>query len=207
MKQMILLALVAVMIGLAGCATARPDRSRKAAASMKELNDSLALGQSQLKRVQEATSDLARAKPEELRATYERFAQEASALRDTADDAREETRSMRKNAKAYFAGWEKELNDISNGELQQMSRERRALLESEYGRISAAMSELVQAYEAYEKDVADLEKFLGNDLTRVGSELARPFLARLPGEAEAVRRALGKAQAALGHLQDVLKPK
>lgn len=201
------LILILAALCLAGCSTTRQERSKIAAASMRDVNQMLAKGAEQTVAVQAAAKTLAQVQAGDIRGAYERYSKEARKLRALAADARDQGQAMRKRSKSYFARWEKELAQISNRDLKQMSQERQALLQSEYGEISAAMNALSQAYVTFEATLDDVEKFLGNDLTPTGLRLAKPHLQRLDKEADAVLAGTRKAQAAISHLADVLKPR
>lgn len=207
MKKILVATLSLCLAGLVGCSTTRQERSVKASKSMAELNALLTQGFKQTETLQDSLNALAKAKPDDLRKAYDAFAKNADKLRSIADDARSQAKSMKKNSDAYFSVWEKELNEISNNQLKKMSKERQALLQSEYREIAAAMTGLGAAYKAYEQDLSDIEKFLGNDLTSVGGDLAKPYLTKLANESDAVLRSTKKAQSAIVHLEAVLKPK
>ncbi len=207
LRKMFVLTVTLGLAGLVGCSTTRQERSKNASTSMRELNQLLSQAGTQTEKLQASVDKLVKAGPDDLRKAYEQFAKDAGTLRSLAGDARAQGKAMKKSSEAYFSSWEKELSQISNSDLKKMSKERQALLQGEYGDIAAAMSALGKAYTAYEKDLADMERFLGNDLTRAGSELAKPFLTRLNQEADTVQSATRKAQAAISHLETVLKPK
>lgn len=201
------LALLAIAGILTGCATTRQEKSARTASTMGELRKLLATGAEQTGKLQDAAENLAKVKTDDLRQAYERFAMEAKQLRAVAAETRNVNTSMSKKAHDYFANWEKEVAEIGNGDLKEMSRERQFLVQQEYGEISSTMRELDMSYTAYETDLADIEKFLGNDLTRVGSDFAKPYLNKLSAKADLVKAATRKAEAAVAHLEDVLKPK
>ena len=69
------------------------------------------------------------------------------------------------------------------------------------------MGALEKAYVAYEQDLADVERFLGNDLTRAGSDLAGPYLEKLAGEASGVLGASRNVRTGIASLEQVLAPR
>lgn len=202
-----LVLVVLSILVLTGCSTARQERAQNTATSMTSLRSLLARGSEQTSALQEAITQLTLTKPDGLRKSYDQFARKAAELRGTADEARDVGAAMKKRAKAYFANWEKEMSQISNSDLKALSKERQALLSQEFAAISAAMSDLGLAYTAYERDLSDMERFLGNDLTRVGSNLAVPHLDRLAKESGSVKAAIERTSAAVRHLETTLSPK
>lgn len=201
------LAALAIVGLLVGCSTTRQEKSAQAASSMGDLHKLLSQGAAQATKLKVAAGELSAVKTDDLRKSYDRFAEESKDLRSIADDARGQSAAMNKSAKAYFGNWEKELAEISNSDLKKMSKDRQAVLEREYEQITSAMNGLRKAYTAFENDLTDIEKFLGNDLTRNGSDLAKPYLAKLGSEADTVIAATQKAEAAITHLETILKPK
>lgn len=191
----------------AGCSTSRQARSADAVASLRDVRTLLERGQGRVDDLQRATLELQGAPAADLRKTYERFARAAKDLRSIAASTRSQALSMRKRGTAYLSAWEKEVGRIQNADLQGMSRERQALLSQDFGRVQAAMAALETAYVAYEKDLTDLETFLGNDLTRAGGDLARPHLKKLADDSAAVRAASEAARTAVSGLEKVLAPK
>ncbi len=209
MKEKATMALVAlaVLALMTGCSTTRQDRSKVAAASMGDLSQLLSKGERQAAAMEGAAGQLAAATPAKLRDAYGVFAKDARVFRATAETARDQARAMQKRSRRYFSTWEKELEQIANADLKKMSRERQALLESEFNAITADMAVLGKAYAACETSLADVEKFLGNDLTGVGADLARPHVKRLAQETAEVRSATQRALGAITHLEKTLKPR
>jgi len=192
---------------LAGCSTTRQEKSARAVSSMGDLRQLLSKGADQTVKLKASTDSLASAKTGDLRNAYDGFAKDATSLRGIAADVRSLKADMSSAAGAYLVNWEKELGQISNSDMKKMSRDRQALMKKEFGDITSAMGALGKAYAAYEKDIADIEKFLGNDLTQAGSTAVKPYLAKLVTEADSVISATKKAEGAVAHLEDALKPK
>jgi hypothetical protein len=192
---------------MSACSTTRQERSAKAVSSLREVRELLAKGEGKVGDLQKEGGALQKAGPDNLRSAYDRFASAAKDLRNVAAETRGEAGAMRARATDYFSAWEKELGQINNVELRKMSRERQSLLNQDFGRIQRAMSSLEKAYVAYEKDLADVERFLGNDLTRMGSEMAGPYLAKLAEEASGVLGASKDVREAIASLEQVLAPR
>ncbi len=192
---------------LAGCATTRQEKSAQTASTMEDLSLLLTKSTEQAGKLQNAAEYLATVNSDGLRQAYDRFAKEATELRSIAAKTLSVNESLGKKAKDYFANWEKELGEISNSDLKTMSRDRQTLLQQQYSELSTAMDEWNKVYMGYEKNLADLEKFLGNDLTQVGSEFAKPYLEKLASDTESFKGATQKTEATVSRLGDVLKPK
>ena len=192
---------------LSACSTTRQERSAKAVSSLREVRELLAQGEGKVGELQKTTAALQKAGPDDLRKAYDQFDSAAKELRAVASDTTSQAAAMRKRAKDYFSAWEKEVGQINNVELRNLSQERRSLLNQDFVRIQSAMHALEKAYVAYEQGLADTERFLGNDLTRVGSDLVKPYLDKLGHKASTVLAASEETRAAITRLEHVLAPR
>lgn len=204
MKTMIGLILLAL---LAGCSTTRQERSAQAATSMGDLRKMLDRGAEQSIELVAATDKLSAASPADIRKSYEQFSKGAQRLRSTAADVKSLSASMKKRANVYLSQWEKEIGSINDGGLRQMSRERQVALEQEFRKLAASMASLGQNYNSAERNLSDIEKFVGNDLTVAGGDMAKPALERLSGDLLKVKASLRLAQDELSYLEQMLKPR
>jgi hypothetical protein len=204
MKTMIGLMVLAL---LAGCSTTRQDRSDQAATSMGDLRKMLDRGAEQSVELIAATDKLSAASPADIRKAYAEFSKAAQGLRSVAEDGKALSASMKKRSNVYLSNWEKEIGSISDSNLQQMSRERQAALEQEFRKLAASVAGLGQTYNSFERNLSDIEKFVGNDLTVAGRDMAKPALERLSGDLLKVKASTRSAQDALSRLEQMLKPR
>jgi hypothetical protein len=204
MKTMIGLIVLAL---LAGCSTTRQDRSAQAATSMSDLRKMLDRGAEQSVELVAATDKLSAASPSDIRKAYAQFSKGAQGLRSIAEDGKSLSASMKKRSNIYLSKWEKEIGSINDSDLRQMSRERQAALEQEFRKLAASMAGLGQTYNSFERNLSDIEKFVGNDLTVAGRDMAKPALERLSGDLLKVKASTRSAQDALSRLEQMLKPR
>jgi hypothetical protein len=204
-RHLVLITLAAAL--MAGCSTTRQDRSAQAADSMAALNKLLDKGADRAVRLADATDKVSAVNPADLRKAYDQFARETAAIRSIAEDVRSRASAMKKRSRKYLAQWEKEISGINSIELKKMSRERLALMEQDFRKITADMATLGQAYEFCEANISDIERFLGNDLTATGRELAKPALEHLAAQVLKVKSVTRSTQDTVAHLETMLKPR
>jgi hypothetical protein len=192
---------------LVGCSTARQDRSAQAAASMGDLRKLLDRGAEQSAELVAATDKLSAAKPADIRKSYEQFIKGAQRLRSIAEDGKSLTTSMQKRSSVYLSKWEKEIASINDSELRQMSRERQASLDQEFRKLTASMADLGRTYNSFERNLSDIETFVGNDLTVAGRNMAKPALERLSADLLKVKATTRSAQDSLSQLETIFKPR
>ncbi len=197
---------VVVALSSTGCSTTRQERSAQAATKMAELRDLLDQGEKQIDAVQKAVTDLHRADASHLRKAYDRFDSEAEKMRNIAGKVKATYSAMKKQSDAYFKEWEAELGEIHNRDLSKLAQERRTLLKQHYQSIQDATRQLKNSYAAYDRDIADMQRFLGNDLTRAGSSMATPYLERLAAEAAAVKAATADTRERVAMLARIMAP-
>jgi predicted nucleic acid-binding Zn-ribbon protein len=195
-----------LLIAAMGCTTTRQDRSARAASSMADLHKLLAQGEKQVDEVQKALNYLHRAEGRSLRKAYSRFDSEVRDLRKIAAKVDSTASMMAKHSDAYFKKWQAELGEIHNRDLSELAQARQSQLKQQYLAIQHSMTRLKNAYATYDRDMSDMQRFLGNDLTKAGSHMAAPYLGKLEAEAEMVKQATAETRSTVGRLTSILSP-
>lgn len=201
-----LVAAVVATLSSTGCTTTRQERSAQAATKMTELSELLDRGEKQIEAVQKAVTALHRADADKLRKAYDRFDGEVEKMRTMADKVTATSKAMKSRSETYFKAWEAELGEIHNRDLSKLAQDRQAQLKRNFQSIQDATLQLKNSYEAYDRDIADMQRFLGNDLTRAGGSMAAPYLERLAAEAAAVKAATANTREQVAMLAGILAP-
>lgn len=173
-----------------GCGTLPPqERSTRAVESTDKLSDLVHKGIKQNDTLQLSVKKLASANPENLRESYDAYINDAEKLRDIADEIQDTSQFMNDKTEEYFKGWEKDLKGIRNSKLKNAGQERKASMMDDFTAIAESMEKLEEAYAKYERDIDDVESFLGNDLTPAALQLAKPHLKKLSRNSPAIKEA------------------
>ena len=209
-KRMLLHASLALTLLLAlavGCSTTQPERSKRAVSDLQQLTQLLKDGDAQLSALNTELRAVSKAKPDDLRDAYADFDKELQRTQQLAGEVNDLSDDLKNNAEKYFETWKKQASKLSNGELKDMSLERQKTLRQEFDRVMGSMDRLAAAYKSYSTDVKDLQLFLGNDMTRAGSEMAKPQIARVLAGGDPLQAALRGAQTEVQSMATILKPK
>lgn len=192
---------------LVSCATTGPEKSARAASSLRDVESLLQDADRQFGKLGNTLKDLRAAPVDDLRKAFDGFDGAATRTQGLAAKIRDEAEAMKKAGLSYFERWEKDAAALRDPELKALSTGRQNALRQDFKRVLAAMDSLDKAYGPFETSLRDLQAFLGNDLTRAGSELGQPYLQKAQAEAASVRSQLRETLATVRTIADQLEPK
>jgi hypothetical protein len=162
------IAAILTMLTFAACATSTPDRAVKAASSLDVMHGNSSKARAQIDTVLASLDTVLNASPDDLRAAYDRYDKDVKQMNGYAADMRENDADLRTNGNAYLAQWQRDASNVSDPELRALADQRR----HEIARSSEAMRSKVTlaagSFAAFLRDINDIQKVLGNDLTPVG---------------------------------------
>lgn len=190
-----------------GCSTTQTERSQRAVSDLQQLHKLLAAGDEQVSTLNKSLAAVAKAKPDDLRGTFAAFEKELQRTQKLAAKVSDQIEDVKDNAEAYLDTWKKQAKKLGNADLKTMSLERQQLVQQDFGRMMAAVNAMSTTGKAYGADLKDLQTFLGNDMTRAGSALAKPFLTKVQASSEPFLKSLRAAQVEVDQLATVLQPK
>ncbi len=199
---------LALLLALgAGCSTTQSERSQRAVSDLQQLHKLLAAGDEQVSTLNKALTTVAQAQPDALRPAFATFEKELQRTQKLAAKVSDQIEDLKDHAEAYLATWKKQATQLGNADLKTMSLERQQLVQQDFGRVMAAVNTMSTAGKTYGADLKDLRTFLGNDMTRTGSELAKPFLTKVQASSGPFLQSLRAAQVEVDKLATVLQPK
>ena len=201
------LALTLLLTLAMGCSTTQPERSQRAVSDLQQLTKLLTESDTQIAALNKELRAVSKAKPDDLRDAYADFDKELQRTQQLAGEVNDLSDDLKNNAEKYFETWEKQASKLNNSDLKDMSLERQKTLRQEFDRVMAAMDRLAAAYKSYSTDVKDLQMFLGNDMTRAGSEMAKPQITKVLAGGDPLQAALRGAQTEVQSMATILKPK
>jgi hypothetical protein len=88
-----------------------------------------------------------------------------------ADQLKHEAEAMRASGNQYFAAWEQKVAQIDNPTIRASADARRARIRDSQERIAADTSDAKDAYGPFMRDLQDVRKFLGSDLSKQNTAL------------------------------------
>jgi hypothetical protein len=101
----------------------------------------------------------------DLRGTYDAYSDQLARITQNSEKLRAEAEAMRNERAAYFARWEEKAATIDNPSIRASADARKARIRSGYERITTASLTAKDAYDPFMRDLQDVRKFLGGDLS------------------------------------------
>ena len=150
------------------CATSAPDRAAKAASSLDVMQQNSSKARAQIDSVLTSLDALLDAPAERLRETYDRYDRDVKKMNEYADAIRENDRDLRNNGNTYLKQWQRDASDVSDPELRAIAEQRRDQTARSMESMRATLTSAAGSFEAFLRDVNDIKKVIGNDLTPTG---------------------------------------
>jgi len=175
------------MLTLAACATSTPDRAVKAASSLEVMHGNSSKARAQIDTVLTSLDTMLNASPDHLRDAYDRYDSDVKQMNGYAADMRENDADLRSNGNAYLAQWQRDASNVSDPELRALAEQRR----NQIARSSEAMRSKVTvaagSFAGFLRDINDIKKVLGNDLTPVGQQKVKQTAVAQTANTEGLR--------------------
>jgi hypothetical protein len=169
------------------CATSTPDRAVKAASSLEVMHGNSSKARAQIDTVLTSLDKMLNASPDDLRETYDRYDRDVKQMNAYAADMRENDADLRANGNAYLKQWQRDASNISDPELRAIAEQRR----NQIARSSEAMRSKVTlaagSFAAFLRDINDIKKVIGNDLTPVGQRQVKDTTVAQAANTEGLR--------------------
>lgn len=170
---------ILAMFTLAACATSTPDRAVKAASSLQVMQNNSAKARAQIDTVLASLDVLMEAPTDRLRETYDRYDKDVRQMNDYADDMRENDADLRENGNTYLTQWQRDASNVSDPELRALSEQRRNEIVRSSQNMRSTVTEAAGGFEAFLRDINDIRKVMGSDLTETGqSDVRRTSVAQ-----------------------------
>jgi len=142
----------------------------------------------------------------DVKSNYARFNQAVAETQRQREMARKRGAEMREQADAYIAAWQREMADVDNPELRAGVEARREKVRQNFDAIRTSAQATRDAYEPYMKDLQDIQKVLGMDLTPQGVQTVRPVIDKANADARVVNERLDALIAQLDNVSAGMTP-
>lgn len=159
---------VLILVVLAACATSAPDRSARTASTLDSLQQNSMKARLQIDAVAASLDALLNAPADHLRASYDRYDADVKKMKEYATAIRDNDADLQKNSDAYLRSWQKDASSISNPELRAIAEQRRDEIATKYRSMSTSYGGAAQSFTSFLRDIDDIRKVIGNDLTPTG---------------------------------------
>ena len=198
----------AVLLVFAACATSAPDRAAKAVSSLDVMQQNSAKARGQIDTVLSSLDALLNAPPDRLRETYDRYNKDVKQMNEYADAIRENDRDLRKNGNTYLAQWQRDASNVSDPELRALAEQRRGQIKQSSQSMRSTLTSAAGSFEAFLRDINDIQKVIGNDLTPTGQANVRQTqVVQTAGiEGARVKIAIHDAEQAIDSLRSQITP-
>jgi hypothetical protein len=133
---------------------------------MQQFRNDLVAGEQQIDATLKSLNTLSDPKTTDLRAAYDDFTNQLARTNDAADTIKREANAMRTARDQYFANWEEKVTEIDNPTIRASAEARRARMRDAQERIVSKSMAVRDSYEPFMKDLQDVKKYLGPDLSK-----------------------------------------
>ena len=199
---------VLAMFTFAACATSTPDRAVKAASSLQVMQDNSSKARAQIDTVLSSLDVLMEAPADRLRETYDRYDKDVKQMNEYAGHMRENDADLRKNGNTYLAQWQRDASNVTDPELRALSEQRREEIVRSSQSMRSTVTEAAGSFEAFLRDINDIKKVMGNDLTATGqSDVRRTTVAQTArSEGARVKAMVHRAEQAIEGFRTQITP-
>lgn len=198
----------AILLMFAACATSAPDRAAKTASSLDVMQQNSSKARAQIDTVLSSLDTMLDAPAERLRETYDRYDKDVKKMNEYADAIRENDRDLRKNGNTYLAQWQRDASDVSDPELRAIAEQRRDQTARNTENMRATLTSAAGSFEAFLRDVNDIQKVIGNDLTPTGQASVKQTAVAQSAQNEGarVKSSIYDAEQAIDRLRSQITP-
>jgi hypothetical protein len=178
---MVGMSLVAAAAALAfgGCGTtAGYKQADKTGAGIAEFRDEIVKGKAAVDATMTSLGEIATTANTDPRKAFEKYSKDVTKLESAAAAARKRALEMQEQGQAYFKKWEAELAQVNNPEIRALAEQRKAKLQGTFDSIRKYSEPLKTQFAPWMSDLKDLQKYLSNDLTIAGVEMAKPLFTK-----------------------------
>lgn len=190
------------------CATSAPDRAARAASSLDVMQQNSARARAQIDTVLVSLDTLLNAPADRLRETYDRYDKDVKKMNQYADAIRENDTDLRKNGNTYLAQWQRDSSKVSDPELRALAEQRRDQVARSSQSMRSTLTSAAGSFEAFLRDINDIHKVIGNDLTPAGQANIRQTTVVQTAQSEGarVKIAIHDAEQAIDSLRSQITP-
>lgn len=197
-----------MVLVLVACATSAPDRSARTASTLDSLQQHSTKARLQIDTVVASLDALLNAPSDRLRAAYDKYNADVKQMKDYAAAIHDDDTDLQKNSDTYLRSWQKDASTVSNPELRAIAEQRRNEIGDKYRSMSTAYTGANQTFTAFLRDIDDIRKVIGNDLTATGqASVKNTTLAQnVKSEGQQVAQSLQGAESAIAEFKAQIKP-
>jgi hypothetical protein len=205
-RRMYVFATLSLALLLGACAAKPVARQEKTAHSLTEMTSDMTTVRALIDSTIVSLRTLMIAAPNDLRAAYDRYARDVSAIGRETARMQERSAQLGERSATWLAGWEKSHGDIQDAELRRVSEWRRATLTSRFDTAGASFETARAALLPFVRDLEDIRTAVANDLTPRGiSAVSRTDVVRNADvNGQTAARAIDQATADLQDLDSAL---
>lgn len=192
----------------AACATSAPDRAAKTASSLDVMQQNSSRARAQIGTVLQSLDALLVASPDGLRDAFNRYDKDVKKMNEYADAIRENDTDLRNNGNAYLKQWQRDTSKVSDPELRAVAERRRGQIADSSQAMRSTLTAAAGSFEAFLRDINDIHKVMGNDLTPAGqANVRRTAVAQTAQSGGAVAEdAIHEAERAIDGLRSQITP-
>lgn len=189
---------VALVVTIAGCSTPGRSSATKATGGLEAVQQRLVSGEQQLNATVESLADLVNNPQADVRPQYKKYLDNLGKLEAQIKKGRAERSAMQTQAEAYFAKWENDIQSIQNEEIKKAAQSRRDAMKASFQKISGEFSKAKPVFDAFMRDLKEIQKALDFDLTPGGITVIKPIVGKVQEEATKVKANIATIRAELG---------
>ena len=199
---------VLMTLVLAACATSAPDRSKRTATTLDALQQNSTRARLQIDSVVASLDALLNAPADRLRAAYDKYDSDVAKMKEYAAAIRENDADLQKNSDAYLKNWQKDAASVSNPELRAIAEQRRDEIATKYRTMSTSWAGAAQSFTSFLRDLDDIRKVIGNDLTPTGQATVKntTLAQNVKSEGAQVAQSLQGAEQAIADFRAQITP-
>lgn len=197
-----------VLVMVAGCATSAPDRAARAASSLEVMHQNSIKARGQIDTVLSSLDALLIAPADRLRESYDRYAGAVTKMNEYAEAIRENDTDLRRNGNAYLNEWKDDASSVSDPDLRAVAEQRRSEIASKASNMRSTVTAATSSFEAFLRDINDIRKVIGNDLTPTGQDGVKSttIAETTQRDAAQARAAIENAERAIADLRAQITP-
>jgi hypothetical protein len=190
------------------CASSAPDRAAKTASSLDVMHQNSSKARAQIDTVLASLDTLLAAPADKLREAFDRYDRDVKKMNELADAIRENDRDLRVNGDKYLKQWQRDTSNISDPELRTIAEQRREQIGRSSTSMRSTLTSTVGGLEGFLRDINDIHKVIGNDLTATGQANVKQTSVAQSVQSEGVRakNALSEAEQAIDGLRSEITP-